>query len=50
MIRGGIKGYEWLQVLDEIDAALASLAAFTDDPTTVVSGPRVFQVWSRRPG
>ena len=41
---------EKLATDEEIDAALASLAAFTDDPTTVVSGPRVFQVWSRRPG
>ena len=33
---------------DELDAALTSLAAFTDDPATLVSGPRVFQVWGRR--
>lgn len=41
---------EKLATEEEISAALASLAAFTDDPSTVVSGPRVFQVWSRRPG
>ena len=41
---------EKLATDEEIEAALESLAAFTDDPTTVVSGPRVFQVWSRRPG
>ncbi len=34
--------------VDEIHAALASLSAFTKDPTTLISGPRVFQVWSRR--
>ncbi|HEY6319802.1 MAG TPA: class I SAM-dependent methyltransferase [Acidimicrobiia bacterium] len=32
----------------EVDAALADLAAFTADPTTLVSGPRIFQVWTRR--
>lgn len=32
----------------EIDAALASLRAFTDDPQTVISRPRVFQFWRRR--
>lgn len=40
---------EKLATDEEIGAALASLAAFTDDPSTIVSGPRVFQVWSRRP-
>ena len=33
---------------DEVDAALADLAGFTADPTTLISGPRVFQVWTRR--
>ena len=33
---------------DEIDAARASLVEFTNDPGTVVVGPRVFQLWSRR--
>jgi ubiquinone/menaquinone biosynthesis C-methylase UbiE len=32
----------------ELDAARASLAAFTADPTTVIGGPRIIQVWSRR--
>jgi ubiquinone/menaquinone biosynthesis C-methylase UbiE len=32
----------------EIDGALANLAAFAADPLTDVSGPRIFQVWSRR--
>ena len=35
---------------DEVDAALTSLAAFTDEPGTVVGDPRVFQLWSRRDG
>ncbi len=33
---------------DEVQAALASLAAFTEDPGTLISGPRLFQVWARR--
>jgi ubiquinone/menaquinone biosynthesis C-methylase UbiE len=33
----------------EVRAALASLAAFTDDPATIVGEPRVFQLWSQRP-
>jgi 2-polyprenyl-3-methyl-5-hydroxy-6-metoxy-1,4-benzoquinol methylase len=33
---------------DEVDAALASLAQFTDDAGTLIGGPRVFQFWSRR--
>jgi len=32
----------------EITTALASLAAFTDDPRTLIGGPRVFQLWARR--
>jgi len=32
----------------EINAALESLAKFVEDPQTLISGPRVFQVWSRR--
>lgn len=32
----------------ELQAALTSLKAFTDDPTTLLALPRVFQVWSRR--
>lgn len=35
---------------DEVNAALASLAAFTDDPNTLVSDPRIFQLWCRRSG
>jgi ubiquinone/menaquinone biosynthesis C-methylase UbiE len=33
---------------DELTAALASLRAFTDDPRTLICGPRVFQLWTRR--
>jgi ubiquinone/menaquinone biosynthesis C-methylase UbiE len=32
----------------EVHAALASLEAFTDDSTTLIGGPRVFQLWSPR--
>jgi SAM-dependent methyltransferase len=33
---------------DVVNAALASLARFTEDPGTVVGDPRIFQVWCRR--
>ncbi|HEY1331511.1 MAG TPA: class I SAM-dependent methyltransferase [Actinomycetota bacterium] len=33
---------------EELAAALADLARFTEDPSTLTCGPRVFQVWSRR--
>jgi ubiquinone/menaquinone biosynthesis C-methylase UbiE len=39
---------EGLAAPGEITAALASLRRFTDDPRTLICGPRVFQVWSRR--
>lgn len=39
---------EQLASTKEVDAAIASLAAFTVDPTTLVGGPRVFQLSSRR--
>lgn len=32
----------------EVEAALANLAEFTEDPGTLISGPRVFQVCARR--
>jgi SAM-dependent methyltransferase len=32
----------------EVTAALSSLASFTQDPDTLISGPRIFQVWSKR--
>jgi SAM-dependent methyltransferase len=32
----------------QITAALLSLRRFTDDPGTLICGPRVFQLWSRR--
>jgi ubiquinone/menaquinone biosynthesis C-methylase UbiE len=32
----------------QVTAALASLRRFTDDPGTLICGPRVFQLWSRR--
>lgn len=34
---------------DEIAAARAELVAFTDDPTTLLTSPWVFQVWARKP-
>jgi ubiquinone/menaquinone biosynthesis C-methylase UbiE len=33
---------------DEVQAAIENLAAFTADPDSLVAGPRIFQVWSRR--
>jgi SAM-dependent methyltransferase len=33
----------------EVDAALADLTAFIDDPSTLVGAPRNFQAWTRRP-
>lgn len=32
----------------ELEQSIAELAAFTDDPTTLVSLPRIFQVWGHR--
>jgi ubiquinone/menaquinone biosynthesis C-methylase UbiE len=32
----------------ELEAALAELTAFVDDPETLVAQPRVFQLWRRR--
>lgn len=34
---------------DEIETALADLATFIADPTTIFGRPRTFQVWARRP-
>ena len=39
---------EGLAARDEVDAARESLEAFTDDPTTLVAEPRIFQVFCRR--
>jgi hypothetical protein len=33
---------------DDFDAAHAELKAFTDDPTTLVAGPRMIRAWARR--
>lgn len=33
----------------QVQSAIASLRAFTDDPTTIVGSPRIFQVWAARP-
>jgi 2-polyprenyl-3-methyl-5-hydroxy-6-metoxy-1,4-benzoquinol methylase len=40
---------EGLATQDEVTAQLASLAEFAADGGTLISGPRVFQLWSRRP-
>jgi 2-polyprenyl-3-methyl-5-hydroxy-6-metoxy-1,4-benzoquinol methylase len=40
---------EGLASQDEVTAQLASLAEFTADRRTLISGPLVFQLWSRRP-
>lgn len=39
---------EGLASEDEVRSAIASLTEFTNDPRTVVGGPRTFQVWARR--
>ena len=33
---------------DEVSAALTTLRHFTADPQTLICGPRIFQLWSRR--
>jgi ubiquinone/menaquinone biosynthesis C-methylase UbiE len=40
---------EGVATQDEVTAALASLGRFTDDPRTLICGPRIFQLWARRP-
>jgi hypothetical protein len=32
----------------EVAAALTALQRFTEDPQTLICGPRIFQLWSRR--
>ena len=39
---------EGVATSDELAAALASLRQFTDDGTTLIARPRVFQLWSAR--
>jgi ubiquinone/menaquinone biosynthesis C-methylase UbiE len=38
-----------IATMQEIDAHIADLEAFIRDPDSMVSDPRVFQVWARRP-
>jgi SAM-dependent methyltransferase len=38
-----------LATATEYDAAHADLRRFTDDPTTIIASPRMFQAWGRRP-
>lgn len=33
---------------EALDTAVARLAEFTDDPRSLISGPRIFQLWARR--
>jgi hypothetical protein len=33
----------------EVTAVIADLDAFAADPQTLVAGPRIFQLWVRRP-
>ena len=40
---------EGLATREELDAAVASLTALTDDPRSVVGLPRIVQVWGRKP-
>src|SRR5262249_13644289 len=35
--------------LEEFKRAHAELVAFTDDPLTLIAGPRLIQLWGRRP-
>jgi ubiquinone/menaquinone biosynthesis C-methylase UbiE len=37
-----------LAAADEVTAAIENLRAFTTDPDTLISDPRIFQVWARR--
>lgn len=39
---------EGIATEDELDTALGQLAAFTADPSSLIAGPRIFQLWSRR--
>jgi ubiquinone/menaquinone biosynthesis C-methylase UbiE len=39
---------ERLATVNEMREAVTSLAAFIEDPTTMVASPRIFQVWRRR--
>jgi SAM-dependent methyltransferase len=40
---------EQLLTSTELQAAIDDLTAFTDDPATLLSVPRIFQLWARRP-
>jgi ubiquinone/menaquinone biosynthesis C-methylase UbiE len=39
---------EGLAAQEEVTAALTDLQSFTEDPRTLISGPRIFQLWSGR--
>jgi SAM-dependent methyltransferase len=39
---------EGLASEDEVTAALTTLQRFTADPQTLISGPRIFQLWSKK--
>ena len=40
---------EGVATRDEVTAALTALQRFTADPAALICGPRIFQLWSRRP-
>lgn len=40
---------EQLESAEDVRRAIADLATFTSEADTVVSGPRVFQLWRQRP-
>ena len=39
---------EGIATKDEVMRALATLERFSADPRTLICGPRVFQLWSKR--
>ena len=40
--------HEGIATAEEVEAALANLADFAEDPASLCGSPRVFQAWSRR--
>jgi hypothetical protein len=48
-IRAAVLG-AGLATADEVDGIVAELRSFADDPRTLMSWPRIFQVCGERPG
>jgi predicted O-methyltransferase YrrM len=40
---------ERLATASELDATIAALTQYTDDPRSIIGFPRIFQVWAQRP-